>query len=501
MFQSSEDELTIRYQAPGPVAEAFLYSRAFVRGIRGPFGSGKSTVCAVSILTQILEQRPDKRGVRRSRWAIVRNTYPELKTTTIPTWHEIVPSNVGDWKKEGPPTHVLTGELDDGTSYHAEVIFLALDSAADVKKLLSMNLTGAWVNEAREVPQSVIDGLTGRVGRYPSEADGGSEWSGVIMDTNPPDTEHWWYTLAEGDTSDLRKAELVESIRRTEAELRDLGLLQPNQALFEFFAQPSGLAANAENRENLKAGYYTRLQAGKTQDWIKVYIHGEYGFVMDGKAIYPEYSDTLHTHQGVITPLPGRVVVGLDFGLTPAATFNQQLLNGRIVTFDELVSERMGASRFAEELAPVIARYPQVTEWDIVGDPAGEQSVQTDEDTVFKVLKSKGINARPARTNDFTLRREAVAGALSRIVDGKPGLMVAQKCIRLRKALAGGYCLKRVQVTAEKYREKPEKDMHSHVAESQQYALIEMGQSPLALATGRKIKRISREMPASWFCS
>lgn len=482
-----DDQLTINYEPPGPVAAAFLLSRSFVRGIRGPFGSGKSTVCVIAILQHILEQKPDRRGVRRSKWAIIRNTYPELKTTTISTWHEIVPPNVGHWVAQGPPTHTLSGELDDGTTYEAEIMFLALDSPSDLKKLLSMNLTAAWVNEAREIPQTVIDGLTGRVGRYPSEADGGSTWSGVLLDTNPPDTEHWWYTLAERDTSSPSKADLVASIDRTEAELRAQGLLSNDQRLFEFFAQPSGLAANAENARNLKPGYYTRLQAGKSEDWIKVYVRGEYGFVMDGKPIYPEYSDSIHCAGFTIEPAPLKVTIGLDFGLTPAATFNQRLPNGRIVTFHEVVSERMGISRFAEVLAPEIARFPFIPEWDVVGDPSGDTPSQTDESTVFQILRAKKINARPARTNDFTVRRDAVGNALSRLVDGKPGLQISPSCIRLRKALAGGYCLKRVQVTAEKYRDKPDKDMHSHVAESQQYALLEMGENPRAINIGLNI--------------
>ena len=53
--------------------------------------------------------------------------------------------------------------------------------------------------------------------------------------------------------------------------------------------------------------------------------------------------------------------------------------------------------------------------------------------------------------------------------------------MKLRKALAGGYCLKRVQVSGDRYRDKPDKDMHSHVAESQQYAFIEMGENPKAI--------------------
>jgi hypothetical protein len=473
-----DDQLTITYQPPGPVVARFLASRSFVRGIRGPFGSGKSTACVIAILQHILEQRPDTRGVRRSKWAVVRNTYPELKTTTIATWHEIVPQNVGHWVAQGPPTHTLEGELDDGTSYQAEVMFLALDSPADVKKLLSMNLTAAWVNEAREIPQSVIDGLTGRVGRYPSEADGGSSWSGLLLDTNPPDTDHWWYTLAEGDATTAGKAELVASIARTEEELREKGLLSPDQKLFEFFAQPSGLSPDAENVANLRPGYYIRLQAGKSEDWIKVYVRGEYGFVMDGKPIYPEYSDSMHCASAIIMPLALKVVIGLDFGLTPAATFNQRLPNGRLVTFHEVVSERMGASRFAEALAPEIAKFSRVPEWDIVGDPSGDTPSQTDEQTVFQILRAKDIPARPARTNDFTMRRDAVGNALARLVDGKPGVQISPNCHRLRKALAGGYCMKRVMTSAEKYRDKPDKDMNSHVAESQQYAFIEMGENP-----------------------
>ena len=40
--------------------------------------------------------------------------------------------------------------------------------------------------------KAVIDG-TIRVGRYPSKEDGGPTWRGVILDTNPPDDDHYIY--------------------------------------------------------------------------------------------------------------------------------------------------------------------------------------------------------------------------------------------------------------------------------------------------------------------
>jgi hypothetical protein len=72
-----------------------------------------------------------------------------------------------------------------------EVIFIALDDENDRKKLLSLELTGVWVNEAREIIKGIIDDIIGRTGRYPSKRDGGHSWSGCIMDTNAPAETHW----------------------------------------------------------------------------------------------------------------------------------------------------------------------------------------------------------------------------------------------------------------------------------------------------------------------
>jgi hypothetical protein len=220
--------------------------------------------------------------------------------------------------------HITEGDLD------LEVIFLALDRPDDISKLLSMELTGAWINEAREVPKAVVDGLTGRVGRYPSMMMGGSNWSGIIADTNPPDNDHWWYNLAE--------------------EVHPKG--------WEFFKQPSGLSPEAENRENLPKDYYERQVSGKDEDWIKVYVHGEYGFVRDGKPIYPEFIDSLHCQEFDLIPgLP--IFVGIDFGLTPAAVFAQRTPMGQWRWHSELVTEDMGAVRFGELLKEaMLQRYP-----------------------------------------------------------------------------------------------------------------------------------------------
>ncbi len=325
-----------------------------------------------------------------------------------------------------------------------------------------MELTGAWVNEAREIPKAVIDGLTGRVGRYPSMAMGGTEWSGIIADTNPPDTDHWWYKLAE----------------------------EEHPEGWKFFKQPGGLSPEAENVGNLPDKYYQRQVAGKDPDWVKVYVEAEYGYVRDGKPVYPEFRDSVHVQEFELNDrLP--MYVGIDFGLTPAATFAQRTVLGQWRVHSELVTEDMGAVRFSQELRRVMQeKYRSMTFAKITGDPAGDVRAQTDEVTPFQILRKAGVPATPAATNDFIKRRESVAGPLSRLIDGAPGLIVHPQCAILRKAMAGGYSLKRVQVSgAAKYRDMPDKNDYSHVAESLQYLLVGGGEARLLVKRENRGRR------------
>lgn len=125
--------------------------------------------CCIEIVRRAASQAPDPSGKRRSRWAVVRNTFPELKNTTIKTWLDWMPENIfGKFNWTPPYTHnVSFGDVE------LEVIFLALDRDEDVKKLLSLELTGVWVNEAREISKVIVDATTSRVGRFPSLKDGG----------------------------------------------------------------------------------------------------------------------------------------------------------------------------------------------------------------------------------------------------------------------------------------------------------------------------------------
>jgi hypothetical protein len=463
------------YYPPGPVAKAFIQSDAFVVGIRGPIGSGKSTAAVMKLIKNAQKQKPLRDGWRRRRTAIIRNTYPELKTTTIKTWHQWLPNTVGHWRDQGPPSHHI---IDHAAKIDWEVIFIALDSPQDVSKLLSLELSDAWINEARELPKAILDGLTGRVGRFPPrDGEFGCTNPQILMDTNPPDADHWWYVLAEKDLTTERNRLMHEDMQKVEEGLRNIGALGENQPLFEFFAQPDGESPEAENTKNLPEGYYLKAKAGKDQEWIKVYIRGDYGFVMDGKPVYPEYIDSIHCKPFDLVKHLG-IHIGIDFGLTPAAAIGQQMTNGQWRIRSEVVTEDMGIIRFGEVLKQhIIQRYPGYKILSITGDPAGDIR-GGDERTPFDLLKTVGLHALPAPgNNDPILRREAVSKPMRSLIDGQPGFLVHPDCNYLRKGLSGGFNYRRVLVTGDaKYRDKPEKNIYSHVCEANEYLFLGAGE-------------------------
>ncbi len=369
-----------------------------------------------------------------------------------------LPESIGRFSLDQPPSHRLVTDTLD-----FEVLFLALDRPEDINKLLSLELTGAFINEAREVPKAILDALTGRVGRYPPMADGGPTWSGVLLDSMSPDTDHWLHRLAEEDTPDGWK----------------------------FYSQPAGDGPDAENRGHLPLNYYDRLVAGKSEEWIRVYIKGEYGYDTDNKPVYPEYKDSVHCAEEPLEPIKGLpILIGTDFGLTPASVMSQRTATGQWRFIAELVSEDMGAVRHAEHLSAMLDEWFPDFQFRGWGDPAGGQRSQVDERTALQIMSEyTDIDFKSAPTNEFLLRRESVAGALNRMIDGKPGFLISPACKVTRKGLAGSYHFKRVQVSGdERFHDVPNKDRYSHPCEAVQYVMLGGGEGRVVMRKANRPK-------------
>ena len=465
-----------------PTVWKFLNDDSFVRGMVGPVGSGKSYACCAEIFKRAIQQKPSKRdGIKYSRFVIVRNSYPMLKTTTLKTWLELFPEHIYGAVRHSPPIthHIKLPSREGAAGIDLEVIFLALDQPKDVRKLLSLEVTGGWINEARELPKSIVDGLTHRVGRYPVKEDGGPTWRGVILDTNPCDDDHWIYRLSEKEPPKGKFAWKFFRQPPGVFEAKDVPDEMP-EAQGYVFAAGKWWKTNdkAENLNNLPVGYYEQLLGGKNIDWIRCYAEGKFTYVQEGKPVWSEYDDASMVDDCQV--LDGEPIqIGLDFGLTPAAVFAQRTPKGVWNVLHEIVTFDMGLERFCTLLKEDINRFFPKHELSIWGDPAGMQRDQIFENTSFDHLKNvHGLFAKPTATNDFRTRREALAMPMSRLIDNKPGFRVDRKCVRLRKSLSGGYHFKRVAIGAgqERFRDTPNKNEHSHIGDAAGYCLLGGGE-------------------------
>lgn len=466
---ATEPVYSMAYKA-SPTGKLFHLCNSFVKGIMGPVGSGKSVSCCLEIFLKAKEMTPCRDGIRRSRWLVVRNTLPQLETTTIKTWLDWFPERIfGNMSRKPPYTHNIKY-----SDVELEVIFLALDKDEDVKKLLSLECTGIWFNEAREINKAIVDAGTMRVGRYPSKKDKPEHvkdedfpnWYGVIMDTNPPDDTHWWYRCAEEES--WATNERGEKIDKNKID---------KNMWWNFFRQPSGLKENAENIENLPKGYYQRLMSGKDKEWINVYVCGNYGFIKDGKAVFGlYYNDDIHSIDKIDYNPNAPLYGGLDFGLTPTLVLGQRTARGGWNIIDEIVTDDMGIKDFGLLIKQELSKY-NVPDIFLYGDPSGAYRSDTDNSTAFEVLRGVGIKSRPAQTNNLNARLECVKGVLSRMIEGKPAFKLSRKCKILRRGFNGGYKYSKISSSQEdRYCPEPDKNSFSHPQDSLQYLLMGGGE-------------------------
>ena len=84
MAASTGGAALVNFRTP-PTVGQFMLDTKFVRLIMGPVGSGKSAGCFMELLRRAHLQEPDSQGVRRTRFAIIRNTLQQLRSRRYPS--------------------------------------------------------------------------------------------------------------------------------------------------------------------------------------------------------------------------------------------------------------------------------------------------------------------------------------------------------------------------------------------------------------------------------
>jgi hypothetical protein len=476
----------------------------YVRVLAGPVGGGKSVTCVHELVRLACGQKPNDKNIRKTRAVIVRNTADQLALTTRKTVFDwLPPGQAGVWKSV-EKTFTLIAKLPDGTTVESEWLFIALDTPDDVRKALSLETTFLWGNECRELHSEVVDGLLGRLNRYPSPKDGGPTRSCALFDTNMPDEDTWWHDKMENPPSnwsihtqppailplDIWKVEFGDEVLTVETMQGPL-ILDPDEPQLDKDGSAWMVNPEADNAKVLNPNYYPNLIPGKTEDWLRVYLRSEYGRSLSGTPVYDKtFVASFHVAENELRPVRGDdypIIIGVDFGRTPSAVFKQRDPRGRVLTLAELNSENMGIETFiATKLQPFIANNFVGCAFVCAPDPAGFMKQQLNELTLVDALKRAGFKCVKPPTNKPELRIQAVERLLMQQIEGKAMYLIDPRCKTLISGFKSGYRYK-IKRNGE-MEDKPDKNSFSHIHDANQYAdsVIDMNVRGVAMASSQR---------------
>lgn len=447
-----------------PTVSDYYLDDKLVSLIIGPVGSGKTLGSIAKLERLMYEQEPNDDGIRYTKWAVIRNTYQELKDTTIKSFDGFFEGTL----KFNLGTLTAVYEYED---IHAEFLFRSLDKPGDMRKLLSLEITGAYLNEMRELSHDALQNIISRLGRYPYPKDGpGCTKSNVVADSNAFSDDHWIYDLF-----------------LTDNRPKDYSIyIQPPAILDD-----NTINTNAENLENLPKDYYSRQLAGATNNFIDIMLKVKFIPPKDGKPVYPEFNDSLHCIDHTLLAPPTKelpLICGGDNGRWSGFLIGQVDPLGRVVVFDELVTDDVNLTDFSTIIAAHMKQHYPGFKFESWIDPwAANQRGQVNDATMFKVYNGANLHPRTSQTKSPTTMVEAVKRGLGKIVIGQPSILISNKCKNLRRGLNGGYQYKRVNVSGERYADKPDKGKYSHVCNAFEMLIDGTGASR-ELLSGNKFK-------------
>lgn len=393
-----ESEHCFKTFDPKPKQRDFILTKKKYPTFIGAFRSGKSL--AASFKGYALSfNHPGNVGL------ICRKDYTTLRDSTMQTFFGIIPTDSPLVVKWNASTHDLWLKSKDPKK-PSHIMFRG---AEEYKKFGSYELGWFWIDQSEEVPEMIFRQLSGRLSKPGVPLCG-------MQTPNPPGQYHWLY-------------------RRFKVGFN------PKT---DFVCHTS----TYDNQENLPEGYIEDLES-QSEQWKKAFLYGEWSFVAAGDPVYADFREEIHVAKEPLIPVRKVPIVrSFDFGYRfPACGWYQyHPSKDRTYKLAELMVPDCTIDIFAElVLAEERKRFPGFnpqTDFENVGDPAGNQKGDKSERTSIEILASKGIGelrSSPTFIKDGLnlIRRELLVRD-----DGKPGYIVDPSCQLTQETYLGGYFLK-----------------------------------------------------------
>ncbi len=469
--------INLSFVAP-PTCARFMISEAFIRLIAGPVGSGKTTACIFELFRRAAAQHPAPDGLRYTRFAICRQTLSQLRMTVLKDVLQWL-NGFATWRVSESTIYIEIGDI------RSEWLLLPLEDPEDRSRLLSSQLTGAWLSEAIEIDAELVADVAGRCGRYPGPAIGGCTWSGVICDTNMPEEGGIWHGLMENPPPSWVIFRQPGGLHK---DAENLPYLNQNQ-------ETTKLPVDHPDRIARGRAYYERLKSMHSEAYVNRYVNAEYGLDPSGRAVFgaifkehqmmvPAGSNSgeaikvnWHVHEALNPVYGATLIVGQDFGRDPCAVIMQLDMTGRLLVLEEIICRHMGLQlAMNTKIRPALMQ-PRYIGLPIVfvGDPAGMAKNNLLEVTSFDFIKSCGFHAFPAPTNDIDPRLRAVESWLLGGAGAGPSMVLDRhRCPEVIRGLKMSYRYEnqRSQLLKDETKPKPLKNDASHPMDALQYGCL-----------------------------
>lgn len=433
-------EIVIETYKPNPTPAKFHGSTAKHRFLTGPMGTGKSR----SGIEEVAKQMRKYPG---NVFYVLRNTYPELKDSTIADFYRY-------WPQELLKVPYRWDKSYNQVDHNLKVCqggIIKFRSADRPEKFQSVDdMGGFMLVEAPDIPEDTFLFLSSRPRRLDVPAT-------IIFEGYPPDDQSWVYRL--------------------------FWLLQDED--YQRFEIPK-----EENAHNLRPDYYKDLykQYGHKPNWVARYIEGKVVFLSSGTPICPMFNEHIHVVNECYYDNTQPLLIGFDYGYHyPSVVFLQ--FRPELDQFWVL-----GSFFLYNHVAPLFASKvrDRMFEWfgqgkkEIVhkdyGDPAGEFK----SDKKMSAQEGRPSLNEPATTVEdlsqfgfHPISRHSFVGEGVNLVrkymmlreDNQPGMLIDRRRNDvLIRALLGGWCTK-------KGLEDPDTTAHPYIdiADALRYVFVNCG--------------------------
>lgn len=273
-----------------------------IKGYIGALGGGKSTACEQEFI-ELCHRFPGGKSVATRKSAVGRvelSVLADLKRLLLPGGHaRWMAADSLFLFPNGHEAHVIPSD--------------------DPERLGSLEITHYFIQEAQEVTFNIFKTLNARL-RHPAGYVAGSPYYRGLFDARGVNQGHWIYEEF------IKKAWDVDapSTQRVHAENPDWVYIR---------------SRSSDNLDHLPPGYIkAQMEANKDNPaWIDVFIKGEIGIAVEGRAVYGDAFDSTK-HVAEISEDPSlRIMRGWDFGYrAPAVVWFQWTRSGRLLVLREL---------------------------------------------------------------------------------------------------------------------------------------------------------------------